>query len=92
MAEPVNSVKMKLAYNNTDFTRTMTISEVAESVLPNVETSIQSINDSLAAGTSGGLDTFFIADDYDAAQSIGSFKQISQAVVSSVTETDIPLS
>lgn len=91
MADPVNSVQLKLAYNNTDFTRTMTIGEVAESVIADVETKIQGINDSLAAGTSGGLNTFFISDDYDAAQTIGSFKQISQAVVKSVTETDIPL-
>lgn len=91
MADPVNSVKLTMAYTNTDFTRQMTIGEVAESVLANVETKIQGINDSLKGGTAGGLENFFIADDYNAATSVGSFKQISQAVITSVTETPIDL-
>jgi len=92
MADPVNSIKLKMAYTNTDFTRNMTIGDVAESVLAGVETKIQNINDSLEGGTAGGLETFFISDDYDAAATVGSFKQISQAVINSVTETTIDLS
>lgn len=91
MADPVINVRLKMAYTNTDFTRNMTIGEVAESVLSGVETKIQSINDSLASGTAGGLENFFIADDYDAAQSIGSFAQISEARIESITKTPIPL-
>lgn len=86
-----NTVKMKLSYKNTDFTRQMTIGDVADSVLADVDTKIEAINSSLEGGTAGGLETFFIADDYDAQQSIGSFKKISEAVISTVTETDIPL-
>ena len=86
-----NTVKMKLSYTNTDFTRQMTISDVADSVLADVDTKIESINSSLEGGTAGGLETFFIADNYDAQQSIGSFKKISEAVISQVTETNIPL-
>lgn len=86
-----NTVKIKLSYTNTDFTRQMTISDVADSVLADVDTKIESINSSLASGTAGGLETFYIADDYDAQQSIGSFKKISEATISQVTQTNIPL-
>lgn len=94
MADPVNSVKLKMTYTNTDFTRDMTIGDVAESVLADVETKIQDINDSLASGTAGGLENFFIADDYVAGASatIGAFNKISEAVITSVTETPIDLS
>lgn len=91
MADVVNTVKFKMAYKNTDFTRNMTISDVANSALSSVEGKIEAINSSLESGTSGGMDTFFIADDYDAAQSIGSFTKITEARIESVVTTPIPL-
>ena len=91
MADPVNTVKFKMAYKDTDFTRNMTISEVADSVLSAVEGKIEAINSSLAGGTAGGLETFFISDDYDADASIGSFAKITEARIESVVTTPIPL-
>lgn len=91
MAESTNTVKFKMAYKSTDFTRQMTISDVADSVLSSVEGTIEAINSSLSSGTSNGLDTFFISDDYDAAQSIGSFAKITEARIESVVTTPIPL-
>ena len=72
-----------LAYTNTDFKRDYSL-KVADSVPANdvndlVRNTVKAINQSLAGGTSGGLDTF--AEDFDAANSIGSFASISAATV-----------
>lgn len=91
MADPVNTVKFKMAYKDTDFTRQMTITDVANSALSTVEGKINNINSSLEGGTSGGLDTFFISDDYDADASIGSFAKITEAKIETVVTTPIPL-
>lgn len=91
MAEPVNNVKFKMAYKNTDFTRNMTITDVTDEAVADVDTKIEAINSSLEGGTSGGLDTFFISDDYNAAQSIGSFAKITEAQIETVITTPIPL-
>lgn len=91
MADNINTVKLKMAYKNTDFTRQMTISDVADSVLSSVEGKIEAINSSLEGGTSGGLDTFFISDDYDAEQTIGTFEKIYEARIETFIETSIPL-
>lgn len=91
MADPVISIKLKMGYQNTDFTRTMIIDDVNETVLDNVETKIEAINTSLAGGTAGGLSTFFLSDDYDAATNTGTFKKINDAVIEAVTITNIPL-
>ena len=74
-----------LAYTNTDFKRDYSL-KVADSVPANdvndlVRNTVKAINQSLAGGTSGGLDTFFVAEDFDAANSIGSFASISAATV-----------
>lgn len=83
------SVTLTYKYKNTDFKRQMTISDVPETALENVDAKITAINESLAAGTDNGLSTFFISDDYDAAQSIGAFEKISEARIEVTTETFI---
>lgn len=86
-----NKVQLKMNYKNTNFNRQLIIEEVPDSVLAAVEQKINSINDSLAAGTDNGLANFFISDDYNAESSIGSFSKISEAKIISVVETKIPL-
>lgn len=71
------------AYKDSNFKRDYKL-EVADSVPANdvndlVRNTVKAINQSLAGGTSGGLDTF--AEDFDAANSIGSFASISAATV-----------
>lgn len=86
-----NNIKVKLAYKNTDFTRQLTMSDVADSVLSSVENKIESINTSLAGGTAGGLSTFFVSDDFDSENNVGNFVKISEAKIETIIETPIPL-
>lgn len=84
-----NSVTIELGYTNTDFKRTMTISEVPDEAFPDIETKINAINASLAAGTDGGLSTFYRSDDFDASQNKGMFNKINKARIESVEEVYI---
>lgn len=87
-----NSIKLGLGYTNTDSTRQVTIGDVADSICAapaTVKSKIQAINASLAAGTDGGLSDFFRSDDYDAAESIGSFNQIKSATIVESEVTNI---
>lgn len=79
-----NSIKMTFGFKNTDFTRTYTIGNVESSICADTEaikTAVQEINSSLEGGTSGGLDSFIRADDYNAAQSIGAFNHINSVTI-----------
>lgn len=50
--------------------------DIADNVtIADIKTAVNSVNASLAGGTAGGLDTFFISDDYDA-NNIGTFTRI----------------
>lgn len=87
-----NSIKLGIGYTNTDSTRQITISDVADSICASpatVKSKVQAINASLAAGTDGGLSDFFRSDDYDAVQSIGSFNQIKSATIVESEVTNI---
>lgn len=82
-------LNLTFGYEGTDFTRTNEF-EVADSIQPaDIVTGIKAINASLSAGTSDGLDTFFVSDDYDAAQSIGAFNAIIGAKTSSISSSVI---
>lgn len=92
-----NRIDMTFTYDGTDFTRAVKISDVTAEVAADsasVKTKIKAINTSLAGGTSGGMDTFFRADDYDDSDPndvIGTFKGISAAKIVSETVTNINL-
>ena len=59
------TLQLKFGYEGTDFTRTYE-TEVDDSVAAaDIVSAIQGVNASLSAGTSDGLDEFFVADDYD---------------------------
>ena len=90
-----NSVTMTLGYTNTDFTRKIKIDNVANEALSGVKTKILGVNTSLQAGTSGGLDEFFLSDDYDASDSeniVGKFSGITAAQIDEVEITNLDLS
>lgn len=91
MAE--KSAILTLGYTNTDFTRKLTISGVADSFSFNtIEQRAIAVNESLAAGTAGGLEDFFLADDYDDSdpQNIkGKLNRITNLRVETITETKI---
>lgn len=89
MANQYQSVTLTYKYKNTPFKRTMAIDNVSMSAIELVDEKILAINQSLASGTAGGLSTFFISDDYDAAQSIGALEKISEAKIEITTETYI---
>ena len=86
-----NKLKMTFGYENTDFTRNLTIANVADSLTSGIKNKIKAVNTSLAGGTAGGLDSFFRSDDYDSEAGIGKFSGITAAQLESTTVTVIPL-
>lgn len=58
------TLKLTAGYGDSDFTRTYSF-EIADSLVADAKTKIIGINDSLAAGTAGGLSSFFVSDDGD---------------------------
>lgn len=83
------TLSMQFAYKNTDFTRTYELEGLSAAALSSVESKIISINDSLSAGTDGGLKDFFISDDFDATQDKGTLIGIKAASTRITTETYI---
>ncbi len=79
-----NTVKLTFKYTD-DTTRQYALG-CADSLLTGVKNKVKAINTSLAGGTSGGLNSFFV--------SIGgaSFASISAAQIISETETTLDLS
>ena len=84
-----NTLSLTFGYTNTEFKRTYTLSGLSAAALPNIESKITAINESLAAGTDDGLSTFFIADDFDAVNNTGKFNKIESARIESVEEVYI---
>lgn len=89
-----NSVKLTFGYKDTDFTRQYNFTGVADSVLSGVKSSVMDFNASISGGLSAaaGLSSFFISDDYNAAQGIGEFTGITAAQYTTETTTEIDLS
>lgn len=88
-----NSVKLTFGYKDTDFTRDYTFNGVADSVLSGVKANILNFNASISGGLSAaaGLSSFFISDDYNAAEGIGTFTGITAAQYTAQTVTEIDL-
>ncbi len=86
-----NVVKLTFGYEGTDFTRRMTISGVADSLIPNVKANVKAVNASIAGGTDDGLADFFRSDDYDSDEGIGTFTGITAATVVTTETTHINL-
>lgn len=79
-----NTLKLTLGYTGTDFERTLNLAYDEASLGSTFKAKIKAINESLAGGTSGGLDNFFVSDDFDGED--GKLKEIKAAKVVSVTE------
>ena len=87
-----NSIKLTLGYNQSEFTRNMTIGNVADSIASDsatIKEKIRAVNESIAGGTDDGLFDFFRADDYDGTG--GTFAGITAAQIVSTEVTVIEL-
>lgn len=87
-----NTLQLTYGYQSTDFTRKVSIGNVAESLsAATIKANIKAVNASIAGGTSDGLPTFFRSDDFNATQSVGAFTGITAAKLTSQTVTNIDL-
>ena len=87
MAKAIANIEF--GYDGSDFKRTYAL-ELNDSIAAAdrnnyVRSAVNAINASLSAGTSGGLDDFFVADDYNG--TIGAFSGIIYADVTVDTDT-----
>lgn len=83
MSETYQDVQLYLGYDNSDYVRTMTISNVSMSALTTVKDKCMAINASLNASTDGGLKDFFVDDDGN------SLKEITKAKIIITEETEL---
>ena len=83
MVDTYQDVEISLGYNNSNFIRTVTISNVSMSALATVKDKCLAINASLTASTDGGMKDFFVDD------SGNSLKEITKAKIISVQETEL---
>lgn len=89
-----NTVTLTFGYKGTDFTRKYKFDDVATSALASVKANVLAFNESVTGGASsaGGLDTFFISDDYDASDAenvVGELASITAAQYETTTVTEI---
>ena len=83
MSETYQDVQLYLGYDNSDYVRTMTISNVSMSALTTVKDKCMAINASLAASTDGGMKDFFVDDNGN------SLKEITKAKIIVTEETEL---
>lgn len=86
-----NSVTLTFGYKDTDFTRQYKFNNVENAALSSVKANVLAFNASISGGTAGGLSSFFISDDYDATEGIGTFTGITAAQYTAQTVTEIDL-
>lgn len=86
-----NTVTLTFGYKGTDFTRKYKFDDVETGALSSVKANVLAFNASVTGGASsaGGLDTFFISDDYDAANNVGELASITAAQYETTTVTEI---
>lgn len=86
-----NTVTLTFGYKGTDFTRKYKFDDVETGALSSIKTNVLAFNASVTGGASsaGGLDTFFISDDYDAANNVGELASITAAQYETTTVTEI---
>lgn len=81
------SLTLTTRYSGTDFSRNYKINGVNPDAMPNVETKIEALNASLAAGTAGSLSSVLVADDFNG--NVGFLEHIDKAVI--VSQEEIPI-
>lgn len=89
MSTITNSLTLTTRYSNTDFSRNYKINGIAPEIMPNVESKVEALNASLAAGTAGGLSAVLIADDFNSSTNTGYLEHIDKAVI--VSQEEIPI-
>lgn len=87
MSTTTNSLTLTTTYTGTDFSRNYKINGIADEAFPNIESKIEALNASLAAGTAGALSSIMVADDFDG--TIGFLEHIDKAVI--VSQEEIPI-
>lgn len=83
----VYNAYLELAYENTNFTRTLKFEDVNSSIVSGLESRINQYNQNLSAADKN----IFISDDYDSANEVGKLQKISKARIEEITETIIQL-
>lgn len=83
MSETYQDVQLYLGYDNSEYVRTMTISNVSMSALATVKDKCLAINASLNASTDGGMKDFFVDDDGN------KLKEITKAKIIVTEETEL---
>lgn len=83
MVDTYQDVELYLGYDNSNFVRTVTITNVSMSALTTVKDKCLAINASLAASTDGGMSNFFVDD------SGNSLKEIKKAKIIITEETEL---
>lgn len=83
MTETYQDVELQLGYDNSEFLRTITISNVSLSALADVKTKCMAINASIAASTDGGMSDFFVDDNGN------KMKEITKAKIIITEETEL---
>lgn len=89
-----NSVTLTFGYKGTDFTRKYKFDDVENGALSSVKANVFAFNASIAGGTAGDVDKFFISDDYDASDPqnvVGELASITAAQYDAVETTIINL-
>lgn len=79
-----NTLRATFAYENTNETRKYDL-DISEDAIPNVKEKTLAINASLAAGTAGGMSSFFVSDNGNHMIKISNLELIS------ITETVLDL-
>lgn len=82
-------VELEFGYENSQDTRkySFDMDDMGSTVASGIQSGCRAVNASLTAGTSDGLDTFFVADDFDGTN--GKFNRIISATVVMTEETVI---
>ena len=83
MSDTYQDVQLFLGYDNSEYIRTITISNVSLSALDNVKSKCMAINASLTASTDGGMKDFFVDDDGN------KLKEITKAKIIVTEETEL---
>lgn len=83
MSETYQDVELYIGYNDSEYVRKVTISDVSAQALSNVQSKCMAINASLAASTDGGMSDFFVDD------SGNTMKEITKAKIIITEETEL---
>ena len=83
------TLTLTLGYKDTNFTRQMKFGGLSDADLADIKENIAALNASITGGTDDGLAEFFISDDFDASNNIGTLSGITAASTDDTTDTFI---